>query len=241
LYPLIGEVAVDSWDRFALDSSWDNYFYRNYSTILNFFEVEGLIEMKEQKSFIASKAMNVPKFFEFQTFSSDEVTFQLINPSVEIGVNNLVKNQTVRNQSKQDADKPKLIINVDLRSRLKRQLTEEITSGNNIDEFDTLRNYNVAPMNSYTDADIDKLRSEYLEKNIIDLYEITDLILYVKNQEGIELLDINLSEVEKVNAKYLVDKDCVVKTITPFKYRIEKTLDPKVASGFSLSANVKRI
>jgi len=241
LYPLVGEVAVDIWDRFSLDSSWDNKFYRNYTTTLNFTEIEGLIEMKEQKSFIASKAMNVPKTFEFQTFTSEEVTFELIAPAVEIGVNNLVSNQIVRDQSNQDADKPKLIINVDLRKRLKRQLTDEITNGSNVNEFEKLISYNVAPMNSYTTADIEKLRNDYLEKNIIDLYETTDIILYAKNQEGIELLDTNLSEVEKVNGKYRVDKDCVVKTLSTFVYQIEKTLDPKVASGFSLSAIVKRI
>jgi hypothetical protein len=241
LYPLIGEVAVDTRNCFSLDGSWDNDFYRNYASTINFTDVEGLVEMKEIKSFLASKAMNVPKIFEFHTFDTAEVSSQLIAPAVEIGVNNLVANQTVRDQSKQDADKPKLIINVDLRKRLKRQLTEEMTNGVNTDEFELLRSYNVPPMNAYSNADIDKLRSEYLDKNIINLYETTDIILYVKNQEGIELLDINLSELEKVTGGYKVDKDCVVKKLETFVYQIEKTLDPKVASGFSLSANVKRI
>jgi hypothetical protein len=241
LYPLIGEVAVDARNCFSLDGSWDNNFYRNYSSTINFTEVEGLVEMKEIKTFLASKAMNVPKIFEFHTFNTTEVSSQLIAPAVEIGVNNLVANQTVRDQSKQDADKPKLVINVDLRNRLKRQLTEEITNGVNTDEFELLRSYNVPPMNSYSDADVDKLRSEYLDKNIINLYETTDIILYVKNQEGIELLDINLSELEKVSGGYKIDKDCVVKKLETFVYQIEKTLDPKVPSGFSLSANVKRI
>ena len=241
LYPLIGEIAVDSWDRFVLDSSWDKDFYRNYSTTVNFFNVNGLEEMKEQKTFMASKVMNVPKLFEFQTFNTDELTFELVSPAVEIGVNNLVKNQTVRNQSKQDADKPKLIVNVDLRKRLKRDLIEEMGNGINIDEFARLTSYNVAPMNAYNTADIDKLRNDYLEKNIIDLYETTDIILYSKIEEGIELFNSNLTELEKVNAKYRVDKNCVITKLDTFIYRIEKTLDPKVSAGFSLGTIVKRI
>ena len=241
LYPLIGEIAVDSWDRFVLDSSWDKDFYRNYSTTVNFFNVNGLEEMKEQKTFMASKVMNVPKLFEFQTFNTDELKFELVSPAVEIGVNNLVKNQTVRNQSKQDADKPKLIVNVDLRKRLKRDLIEEMGNGINIDEFARLTSYNVAPMNAYNTADIDKLRNDYLEKNIIDLYETTDIILYSKIEEGIELFNSNLTELEKVNAKYRVDKNCVITKLDTFIYRIEKTLDPKVSAGFSLGTIVKRI
>lgn len=241
LYPLIKEVAIDTCDRFALDSSWDKDFYRNYLTISNYFAVSGLEEMEEQKSFMASKAMNVPKLFEFQTFTAEEITFELVSPAVEIGVDNLVKNQTVRNQSKQDADKPKLVIDVNLRKRLKRELITDMSNGINVDEFARLTSYNVTPMNAYTTADIDKLRNGYLEKNIIDLYEITDIILYGKNAEGIELFNINLTELEKVNANYRVVKDCVITKLKPFIYRIEKTLDPKVATGFSLGAIVKRI
>ena len=96
-------------------------------------------------------------------------------------------------------------------------------------------------MNAYNTADIDKLRNDYLEKNIVDLYETTDIILYSKIEEGIELFNINLTELEKVNAKYRVDKDCVITKLDAFIYRIEKTLDPKASAGFSLSTIVKRI
>jgi hypothetical protein len=241
LYPLVGEVAVDSWSRFALDSSWDNNFYRNYSTTTNYVEVEGIVEMKELKSFLASKAMNVPKSHDLQTFNTSEVNFNLVAPAVEIGVDNLVRNESVRNQSKQDASKPKLTITIDIRKRLLRKLIEDITSGNYVDEFADLLNYNIAPLNTLTTADVNLLRTTYLEKNIINLYEVSEVILYSLNKEGIDLVTLDLSEAAKRSAGYRIDKDCVVRKISDFVFEITKTLDPKVPSGFSVSTTVNRI
>lgn len=241
LYPLIGEVSVDNWSRFALDSSWDNRFYRNYLTTTSYLEVEGIVEMKELKSFLASKAMNIPKSFDLETFTPQEVTFNLEAPAVEIGVDNLVKNSAVRNQSKQDASKPKLTIRINIRERLLRKLTEDITSGSYTDEFANLQTYAVAPLNNLTTADINLLRTTYLEKNIINLYEVAEISLYFLNQQGIDLVTIDLTDAEKIGAGYKVDKDCVVRKIDEFIYEITKTLDPKVPSGYSISTTVNRI
>ena len=99
LYPLIGEVAVDSWTRFSLDSSWDNKFYRDYSSTTSYTEVEGILDMKEFKTFMASKAMNIPKSHEMHTFNDAEATFSLTPPAVSIGLKTFIKKADTRNQS----------------------------------------------------------------------------------------------------------------------------------------------
>ena len=139
LYPLIGEIAVANGDYFSLDSSWDNNYYRNYTNTLEYTSVEGIVEMKEEKGFLASKAMNVPKSFELHTFNDSEVTFQLIEPNVSIGVSELVTNTTSQKQNRQNAQRPKLVIRINLRMRLLRELIEEINSIVNIDEFERLQ------------------------------------------------------------------------------------------------------
>ena len=243
LYPLIGEVAVDNWTRFALDSSWDNNFYRNYQTITSSTEVEGIVEMQEQKSFLASKAMNVPKSFEFHTFNSTEVIWNLIEPATGIGVNTLVTNTTVNDQYVQNADKPKLIIDVDVKARLLRQIIEEINSGLYIDEFKKLQSYtDVSKLGStLSDATVAALKDSYIRKNVLSLYEVTEIYLYVSYKKGIELVNLDVSEGNKNVNGYKIDKDCLVKKVSNFNYQITKILDPKVSAGFALAATVKRI
>jgi len=243
LYPLVGEVAVDNWTRFALDSSWDNNFYRNYQTVKSSTEIEGIIEMKELKAFLSSKAMNLPKSFEFHTFLSTEVEWDLIQPATGIGVNSLVTNTTVNDQYTQSADKPKLTINVDIKARLLRQIIEDINSGIYVDEFKKLQSYtNVAKLGStITDATVATLKDSYVRKNVLSLYEVTDVFLYVSYKKGIDIFNYVASEGDKNANGYKIDKDCVVNKVTDFTYQITKILDPKVSAGFALAANVKRI
>jgi hypothetical protein len=244
LYPLVGEVAVDNWTRFALDSSWDDKFYRNYQTITSSTETEGIVEMKELKTFLASKAMNVPKSFEFHTFSYyDEVTWDLIQPATGIGVNSLVTNSTVNNQYLQNADKPQLIINIDVKARLLRQIIEEINSGTYTDEFKKLQSYSNVPKlgSTLSDAAIKVLKDSYVRKNVLSLYEVTEIYLYISYKKGIDLVNLVASEGDKNVNGYIIDKDCLVKKVSDFNYQITKLLDPKVTAGFAIAATVKRI
>ena len=79
------------------------------------------------------------------------------------------------------------------------------------------------------------------ECSIIELYETAVISLYAKNQEGIDLLNLNLSAAAKAAGRYKIDKDCTVKQLDNLRYEITKILDPKVASGFSVAATVQRI
>lgn len=242
VYPLISEIPIDYNDYFSLESSWDNNFYRNYTTTTNFSKIEGIAEMKEERGFLASKAMIVPKSFELHTFDSNEVTFSLIEPNLAIGVDTLSGTGSARNQSGPEASKPKLVITCDLRARLLRELLEDIAKVTTIDEFERLQT--IAPytiLETLTTSQIDKLKTSYFEKNIIDLYNVTQLSLYIKTQEGIDLVDLDLTEADKSSGGYKIDKDCVVKQTGNFTFEITKLLDTKIASGFSLATTLKRI
>jgi hypothetical protein len=241
VYPLINEVAVTAQNFLALNSSWDNNFYRNYTSTSLYTNVPGISDMLEYKTFLASKAMNVPKSFDFDVFTDTEVTFELINPSLAVGVGILAGDNSAINQSRPDANRPKLIITIDLRSRLLRELLEQINAITT-DEFERLQI--IAPgtiLANLTNAEIDDLKRSYFEKNILDLYETAVLSLYAKNQEGIDLLNLNLSAAAKAAGRYKIDKDCTVKQLDNLRYEITKILDPKIASGFSIAATVQRI
>ena len=240
LYPLINEVAITATNAFALNSSWDNEFYRNYSTTTDWVSVEGIAEMKELKSFLASKAMNVPKSHEFQTFNSSEVVYTLEDPIESIGASYLATNT---GQYLPNADKPKLIIDINIKSRLLRQLIDDIDSGNYTNEFNKLPLYapTVSVLAGLTTAQINDLKTNYFSKNIINLYYVAEVNLWVLNKEGIQLLSLELSEADKTSAGYKIDKDCIVTQVTDFDFKITKTLDSKIPSGFGISVLVKRI
>ena len=240
LYPLINEVAISATNAFALNSSWDSEFYRNYSTTADWVSVEGIAEMKELKSFLASKTMNVPKSHEFQTFNSTEVVYTLEDPIESIGTSYLATNT---GQYMPNADKPKLVIDINVKSRLLRQLINDIDSGNYVNEFDKLPLYsqNVSVLAGLTTAQITELKTNYFNKNIINLYDVSEINLWVLNKEGVQLLSLELSEAEKTSAGYKIDKDCVVTQVSDFDFTITKTLDTKIPSGFGISVLVKRI
>lgn len=241
LYPLVKEVAVDHADVFSLASSWDAGFYRDYTTGGNYTEIEGIAEMQESKNFLASKVMNVPKSFEVHTFTPSEVTFELIQPALGIGVDNLVTNATSRNASTQNSNKPKLVIQLDLRSRLLRELVEDITTQVATDEFERLQTLSPPALANLTSQEVSDLRTSYFEKNIINLYEVTEVVLYAKSAQGIQLLRLDLTEAAKSADGYRVTADCVVTQVSDFVYRIEKTLEANTSVGFSIAASYKRI
>jgi hypothetical protein len=238
LYPLIGEVSIDKRNLSALDSSWDASFYRKYRTTTSYADLSGTQEMLETKVFLASKAMAVPKTFEFQTFIEGEVNFEVIQPKKSIGVTTIASPNTVENNSLQTF--PLLQIRLDLRTRLKRALLEGILASGSFDEFAWFNSLGISDI-TYTQAELDVLKSEYIEKNIIPLYEVTQILLYANNGEGLPVLELELTEADKLAAGYRTDSNFKNTSQSSFVYSLEKTLDTKAANAYSISAVLKRI
>jgi hypothetical protein len=198
----------------------------------------GTAEMQETKVFLGGKAMIVPKTFEFQTFNTAEVTYVVDKPKKTIGVTTL--NQTNSAQEDLLQSKPILKISLNLRERLLRGLLEGIIATGSFDEFDWFNTLGI-PAITYTTAELDVLKKQYLEKNIIPLYEVSKIILYANTKEGLPILEINLDEAEKIAAGYREDQNVQVKSISDFIFAAEKTLDTKAPNAYSISAVLKRV
>jgi hypothetical protein len=238
LYPLIGEISIDKKNISAIDSSWDANFYRKYTSTINYTNQPGTAEMKETKVFLAGKAMVVPKNFEFQTFNSNEVSFFIDEPKKSIGVTTL----PTANSAQEDLlqTKPILKISLDLRERLLRALLEGIIAGGNFDEFAWFNTLGITAI-TYTTAELEVLKRQYLEQNIIPLYEVQSIILYANNREGLPIMEIQLDEADKIAAGYREDQNVLTRAITEFTFELEKTLDTKAANAYSVSAVLRRI
>jgi hypothetical protein len=92
-----------------------------------------------------------------------------------------------------------------------------------------------------TAEELDVLKESYVRKNILPLYEVSDVILYSVKRDGVPLVVINLTEAEKLSAGYRTDKDCVTTQLGKWSFSIVKTLDTKVSVGYSVGAVVKRV
>lgn len=240
VYPLVGEISIDYKEQFILNSTWDKNYYRKYFDTTTWNLIDGFNEMKEFKSFLGSKVMNVPDTHILDTFLDNEATFTVSAPAVEVGVKLLSKKE-IQFADVEGVDKPTLTINLDLKTRLLRKLLDDIELPTSFDEFDWLTTLGITELQNLSSVDIENLKKEYLEKNILQLYEIGDIRLYALSQEGIPIFDITINDIEKADAGYRVDKDCKVINTNELSVKIEKQLDTKKPFGYSVTAIIKRI
>ena len=240
VYPLIGEISIDSKDLFILNSTWDKNYYRRYYELKNWNDIDGIEEMKEYKSFMGSKVMNVPKAQVLETFNSTEATYIVTEPSQVVGVPSLSTSEPSLTDVAGNT-KPILTIELNLQARLLRKLYDDLELPTSFDEFSWLTTLGITEFQALTTTDIERLKNEYLTKNIIQLYEIDEVKLYALSQEGLPILDIEITDVEKISAGYRVDKDCKVVNTSQFGIKITKVLDTKKPYGYAVSATIKRI
>jgi hypothetical protein len=240
VYPLVGEISIDKKDLFILKSTWDRNYYRKYYDTLNWNDLNGIEEMKEFKSFFGSKTMNVPKSQNLQTFLDTEVNFEVISPAKVVGVPQLSNNNFALTDVEGNT-KPILTINIDIRARLLRKLYEDLDLLTSFDEFNWLTTLNISDFSTLTPTDVERLKKEYLEKNILQLYQINEVKLYAVSKEGVPILDFTINDDERIAGGYRLDKDCQVVNTDELAVRITKILDTKKPFGYSISVTIKRI
>ena len=240
VYPLIGEISVDIKEIFTLNSTWDKNYYRKYYDTTSWNDLDGIEEMQEFKSFLGSKAMNIPKTQLLDTFNSDEAISSVLEPAEVVGVK-LLSKKVIKSTDVQGNTKPILTIDLNIKERLLRKLYEDINLPTSFDEFTWLTTLGIVNFDGLNSTDIERLKKEYLLKNILQLYTISEIKLYALSKEGIPLFDITIDDGDKIAAGYRVDKDCKVVNVSEWDIRITKQLDTKKPFGYAVSATIKRI
>lgn len=240
LYPYIDEVSVDNGNQLSILGTWDGNYYRKYKSTSDFSLISGINDMREFKSWLGSKTMTIPKSYNIEEFNSSEVTFQVIEAGTLIGIAQLGLGGT-NDQSVPNANKPQLLISLDLESRLLRHMIEDLNNPAYEDEFLRLQTLTPAELSSLSLAQIESLKREYFTKNIIPLYEVTDVKLWINTAEGLELLDTTISDATKVSLGYEIDKNCLTQSNKILQYSISKYLDTKQSQSFSVSVLIKRV
>jgi hypothetical protein len=254
VYPLVNEIAIDKKSLFAWSSSWDNDYYRRYTDLSNFTPLKGTDEMKEVKSVFGTKTMKLPKqydLYEFKLFTppaaypSAENILPYINQEISFLENDVLS-----------------IIQVNVYDRLVREM---IGDPSILDRArrEFLSSIEKVP-SSFTEANLDEKVKEYLVKNVMDLYEISQVKLYVlqTGDPGDELIatvqqgvtrpfiettsteafgNVTLSEAELLNKGYFEKKDTVVNNVGNLAFNATYTIDTRFYTSISVGVVVKRI
>ena len=250
VYPLVNEIAIDKKMLFAWNSSWDQNYYRKYTTTSSFNEVRGTEEMKEVKSFFGSKVMKVPEKFDLYQFKL--VKYDTISQLT-------ASNEEFAYTESSDS----ITLQINCYDRLLREMLGTSTDLRAKSEF--LKILTEIPSAFDSSSIVDKTIS-YLENNIIDLYQIADIKLYllqtgnsaddkvatlgdiqnIPTRPAVEFVstvvgDVTLSESELISKKYFARKDAKVVKLDNLKFQIIYPLDSRFYTSLSLGVSIERI
>lgn len=235
-YPLVNAVAIDHKDLFVMKSNWDKAYYTKNSSVNNSIEIDGMIEVKETKAFLGSKVMNVPNLYEFYTFDADEYLMQIkdfIAPNVK-------PLQKIGNKNAIGPNTPSIVITFDLEKRIIR----EILNNDGIRELNWI-SANI-PNTIVSNMTIDEKKNyirKYIEKNIVQLYNYTDVIVYSKRviDENTNPVHFNLSKIDLAKQSYTEYKNIEVERLSDLTLKLTIYTDTTDYMDYSIGIDVKRI
>ena len=166
IYPAINEYALDYRDYNIFSSSWDKGYFISQDDLNNKSVCEGIGSMKDGLCMFGSKYLNLPDNIFIDTFDNCEmwdgkmVIDSRDNTNTEIMYKEL-DNRAVRYY-------------LFIEKRLKRYLKENL-----LEVFSKYINKDYSFGNKGTiDDDVD----EYVEKNLLKLYKVDKVYMYIKSE-----------------------------------------------------------
>ena len=211
-YPLIGESAIDKINYNIFSSNWDNNYYTKFTSPTKSISIDGIAEMKNNKSFFGSKEISTANTIQIDSISSNRITLNTIDLS-------------------SSSDK---ILDIDIENILIDFLINDgIVSGflPYINKDNTL----------LEDDIINKVRL-YIAKNIIAKYYIKQVILWektwAKQVNTIPFLELNLSNSDKKTNGYYVTSNFTTSQSTSSDLNLKLIYKIKSEDNTSLSLSL---
>lgn len=160
IYPVSNRFAIGKRDVQTFNSSWDPWYFTR--TLSNTLEVDchGTLSMKENKSFFGSKCLSVPDEFIFDIFTFNEYDKDKIQ---EEDVLYTVNNSNIE-----------MIVNIE------NILTKKLCA-----DLKQLFSEYIATEYSYGDTTtiMDDVK-DYIKKNLLKLYHVSDIKLWIKSESA---------------------------------------------------------
>ena len=227
LYPYVNEISMDKKDINAWSSSWDSAYYRKYTSVSDYQELPGTVEMLEVKSMLGGKAMKTPKQFNLFQFKLDP--------------NELSYTET----------ESLLTLQVNWGERLIREMMGGLSGATGARES-FIEAMNLVP-SSFDSSTLDTTVTDYLKANILDLYSINKIDLYVLEtgdpgipaRPTIEVFSYSGSDYtynrQLLIAKgYKLSKNVKVVPLTNFMFQIPINLDSRFYTSVAIGVEITR-
>lgn len=183
VYPAINEYALDYRDYNIFSSSWDEGYFISQDNLDECSSCVGIGSMKDSLCMFGSKYLNLPDYIFIDTFENGKVWNEKMvmdirdNTDTEIMYKE-IDNRTVR-------------YHLFIEKRLKRYLKESL-----IGVFEKYINKNYSFGNKGTiEDDVD----EYVEKNVLKLYKVDKVYMYIKSDR----MGMNNRMIENEYLKYM--------------------------------------
>jgi len=141
-------------------------------------------------------------------------------------------------QTESEQTKKSISITVNAGNRLIRDMLEN----NALSEFEWLKDSKIPDFVNLTSHELEIKTQDYIEKNILSLYEIYEVKLFSKSSnDKNSILLTNVTKEELLAQDFTEDKGIKVEEGENLVLKIEKILDSKDFKSFILSISIKRI
>ena len=183
VYPAINEYALDYRDYNIFSSSWDEGYFISQDDLDNRSICGGIGSMKDTLCMFGSKYLNLPDYIFIDTFRNGKLWDDKMSKNIEDDMDVEITYKEINNRT--------VKYNLFIEKRLKRYLKEKL-----IGVFSKYINKNYSFGNKGT---IEDDVEEYIEKNILKLYKVDKVYLYVKS----DIMRINNKMIENEYLKYV--------------------------------------
>ena len=100
VYPAVDEVSIDKVSSNVFSSTWDSKFYRKYTTVSDFSEINGIQNLKESPNLFGGKSFKLPNTYNLYEYKADEIKVVEADSSVTITIDILsrIKREILNDQ-----------------------------------------------------------------------------------------------------------------------------------------------
>ena len=183
IYPAINEYALGYKDYNIFSSNWDSGYFVSQDDLNNSSECSGIGSMKDGLCMFGSKYLNVPDYILIDTFENGKLLDDRITFDIGDDINSEILYKEINNKT--------VKYNLLIEKRLKRYLKEKL-----IGVFSEYINKDYSFGNKGT---IEDDVEEYVEKNLLKLYKVEKIHMYIKE----ERMKINDKKIENEYLKYV--------------------------------------
>lgn len=187
IYPAINEYALDYRNYNIFSSNWDDGYFVSQDNLETQSVCSGIGSMKDSLCMFGSKYLNLPDYIFIDTFKNGK----LWDEKTYIGNRDNTDNEILYKEINDRTVKYHLCIE----KRLKRYLVEHLSE---VFSKYINKNYSFGDKSTIND-DVE----EYVEKNLLKLYKVDRVYLYIKD----ERMRTNNRKIENEYLKYMSDSN----------------------------------